>query len=355
MSRSARERSSSGRSLSGRSPSGRSSSGRSPSGRSPYRILSLDGGGLRGIITAILLERLEAACPGFLSSIDLFVGTSTGGILALALAAGFPPDRIITLYEEQGDVIFSKTWGRKLTSLGKLVGAEYDNENLRDILNTTFGETMSGKRRLGDLEKRVAIPAFRLDSKHRQKADDSRTWAPKIFHNYEGFGSDSREFVADVALYTSSAPTYFPSAEGYIDGGVVANNPSMVAVAQALDSRCQLPPEEPRDLEDLVLLSVGTGASRTYLRGDRLDWGLGQWARPLLDILIDGVSEVADFQCHQLLGARYERLQVLFGQDEKLPMDDYRNLSLLITYGRIAKIDATVAWIKSQEQSPGSM
>ena len=305
----------------------------------PYRILSLDGGGIRGIITAILLERLEAACPGYLASVDLFVGTSTGGILALALAAGFPPSKIINLYEENADVIFKKDFFRRVVSLGKLVGAEYDNLNLHNQLTKLFGGL-----RLADLEKRVAIPTFLLDTKDKYP---SRGYAPKIFHNYPGIGSDGDAFVTDVALYTTAAPTYFPTVDGYIDGGVVANNPSMVALAQALDMRCQIPSEPGRELSDLVMLSIGTGTNLTYISGDRLDWGVAEWARPLLEILMDGVAEIADFQCRQLLGDKFQRLQVVFGQNEKLALDGIDDLSHMITYGRVAPIEDTANWIRA--------
>jgi len=308
--------------------------------RKPYRILSLDGGGLRGIITAILLERLEISCPGFLASVDLFVGTSTGGILALALAAGMPPSTLVDLYETKGAKIFRKSVGRELRSLGKLVGAEYDNRNLHEILNQTFGS-----KRLADLDRKVAIPAFRLDTKDRYADGEERCWRPKIFHNYEGFDSDENELVADVALYTASAPTYFPASDGFIDGGVVANNPSMVAVAQALDFRCQPLDVVPRQLGDLVLLSVGTGVSLTYVKGDRLDWGVAQWARPLINILMDGVSEVADFQCRQILGERYERLQTVFKQDDKVPMDGVAKIPSMIEYANATPTEGTVGWL----------
>jgi hypothetical protein len=303
--------------------------------------LSLDGGGLRGIITAILLDRLETSCPGFLASVDLFVGTSTGGILALALAAGLPPATLVELYENQGAKIFQKSIGRDLLSLGNLVGAEYDNRNLRKILKHTFGS-----RLLAELNRKVAIPAFKLDTKDRYADGEERGWRPKIFHNYEGYGSDENELVADVALYTSSAPTYFPTSDSFIDGGVVANNPSMVAVAQALDVRCQpSDPLPPRQLKDLVLLSVGTGMSLTYLKGDRLDWGVVQWARPLLNILMDGVADIADFQCCQILGERYERLQTIFMQDDKLPLDGVKKLSSMISYAKATQTAGTVNWI----------
>ena len=115
------------------------------------------------------------------------------------------------------------------------------------------------------------------------------------------------ERVVDVALRTSAAPTYFPAYQGYVDGGVVANNPSMAAVAQALDGRAA-----GRPLTDLVLLSIGAGTEPKFIKGRKVDWGWGQWARPLISMMISGVMGVADFQCRQLLGDRYFRLDHVF-------------------------------------------
>src|SRR5579859_1850699 len=96
----------------------------------PYHILTLDGGGIRGLLTTILLERLEAAVPGFLAKIDLYAGTSTGGILALGLASGITPTAARGLYEAQGPEVFAVTVLDNVRDLGKGMGAEYGNANL---------------------------------------------------------------------------------------------------------------------------------------------------------------------------------------------------------------------------------
>lgn len=104
-----------------------------------YKILSLDGGGIRGLLTAILLERLEEAVPGWLDKADLLAGTSTGGIIALGLAHGLTPRELRGLYEKRGKKIFNDSWIDDLTDVGKVIGADYDNKNLTKELKGIFG------------------------------------------------------------------------------------------------------------------------------------------------------------------------------------------------------------------------
>ena len=95
---------------------------------SPFRIVSLDGGGIRGVLTAALLERLDSLQPGFLAQVDLYAGTSTGGILALALASGMSPTEARTLYERLGDDVFKDSLWDNLKDLGQITGAHYSNQ-----------------------------------------------------------------------------------------------------------------------------------------------------------------------------------------------------------------------------------
>lgn len=126
-----------------------------------YRILCLDGGGLRGLITARLLARLNAhpQVAGWLSTVDLFAGTSTGGILALGLACGKTPEEICTVYKERGGVIFDDSIWDNLRDLGKTVGADYSSKGLKAELKAVFGDL-----KLRDIPRKVAIPTFDLDN-----------------------------------------------------------------------------------------------------------------------------------------------------------------------------------------------
>lgn len=308
-----------------------------------YRILSLDGGGLRGLISARLLQRLndEPAIAGWLDSVDLFAGTSTGGILALGLADGRPPEEIVSLYKDRGKKIFKDDLWDDFRDLGRTVGAEYSHKGLEKELKNIFEN-----KTLADLPKRVAIPTFDLDNK--SPIPEKRSWKPKIFHNFTGDDSDGVERAADVALYTSLAPTFFPSVDGYIDGGVFANNPSIVAISQVISHKNT--PLERADLNEIVLLSVGTGVSLKYINGKKLDWGYAQWAKPLLNILMDGVAGVSDYQAQQLLGDRYRRLQIIFKPNESIPLDAVDKVEEMDDIASNFELSGVVDWIKSKWQ-----
>ena len=303
-----------------------------------HRILSLDGGGLRGLITARILQRLndDPKIKGWLDDADLFAGTSTGGILALGLAAGKTPQDICDLYINAGPRIFDDSIWDDIRDLGKTIGADYSNKVLKKELRNIFGDL-----KLGDLKKKVTIPTFDLDN---EAVDDTkRTWKPKIFHNFPGSDSDAESLAADVALYTSAAPTYFPVADGYIDGGVFANNPSLVAIAQAISQSNAK--SERAQIYEIVLLSLGTGVSLSYIKGNNLDWGYAQWVKPLLNILSDGVAGIADYQARQILGERYQRLQVIFAPDESIPMDAVKKIPRMNEIGYTCDISKARDWI----------
>ena len=307
-----------------------------------FRILSCDGGGIRGVLTAVLLNRLVTAYPALLhgrpGTITMFAGTSTGGILALGLAAGMTPAQIRDLYVTNGKLIFDASWLHDVVEVGGLSGAKYDNVNLKQILQETFGA-----QKLSDLKPRVLIASFSLDN---QATDPSaRTWSPKFFHNFTGADSDGESLLVDVAMSTSAAPTYFPSYGVFIDGGVIANNPSMAAVVQAMDARNQA--GERATLDGIKLLSLGTGASLQYIAGQDHDWGDAQWIKPILNVMMDGSVGVADFECRQLLGERYCRVEPVFPAGKSFPMDDVSKIVDLMDLANSFDLTSVVAWLNA--------
>ncbi len=301
-----------------------------------YRVLSFDGGGIRGIIPIILLQRLrqEPGLGGLLDNLGLIAGTSTGGLLALAIAKGLDLDVLRELYETKGKAIFDDSWLDDALDLGRIIGAEYNIKPLAHELKQILGHTT-----LGELQQKVLIATFDLDNEDRNPT--KRRWKPKLFHNLPGESNDNAWPAYKVALYTSAAPTYFPSVDGYIDGGVYANNPSMCALAQTQDSRnADRPP-----LADLALLSLGTGTNLTHIQGRDLDWGYAQWAKPLIGLMLDGVAGIADYQCRQLLGARYHRLAPTFPPGKSYAMDDVKRVDEMIEFANQVNLDETIAWL----------
>lgn len=302
-----------------------------------YKVLSIDGGGIRGLITTVLLQRL-AASPGLahlLDDVDLIAGTSTGGLLALAIAHNLSLSEIRDLYVEKGPKIFDDSWLDDLVDLGKLRGADYKIGPLRRELRRLLGDAT-----LGDLSKRVLITTFDLDNEAENASE--RTWKPKLFHNFQGPGNDRAELAYRVGLYTAAAPTYFPSVDGYIDGGVYATNPSMCALAQTQDERYEPTPS----LDDVVLFSMGTGTSLYYIKGRSHDWGYAQWVKPLISLMLDGTAGIAHYQCFQMLHSKYHRLAPVFPEEVSVPMDDIDKIPYMIEFAESVPLDTTIGWLQ---------
>ena len=180
---------------------------------------------------------------------------------------------------------------------------------------------------------------FDLDNEDPRR----RTWKPKLFHNFPGPNSDGAHLARNVALYTSAAPTYFPSVDGYIDGGVYAANPAMCALAQSLDRRYSPTPL----LDEVVLLSLGTGTNLNYIKGAVHNWGYVQWIKPLVSIMLDGTAGIADYQCHQILGDRYHRLAPVFPRGMSIPMDGVDRIPYMTDYAQSLDLSATIDWLKA--------
>jgi len=300
---------------------------------STYKILSLDGGGIRGLITSIMLERLEERIPGFLSQVDLIAGTSTGGLLALGLAYGISPTQARSMYEDKGHTVFKDSFVGNILDAGNLIGASYPIGPLRDELMLQFGE-----RRLNELSKKVLISSFDLDN-NPQNPEITRNWKAKFFHNYPGSDSDGEQTVVDVAIRTANAPSYFPIYQGYIDGGVIANNPSMCALAQALH-----PPTGGQELAKIALLSLGTGHNPHYLPIQYGDWGALHWATKIITLVMEGSAGLADYQCKQLLGQHYLRLNPILPYP--ISMDQVDEIPKMVEIANEINLDDAETWIR---------
>lgn len=302
-----------------------------------YRILSLDGGGIRGLISTIVLMRLsrEKGLGGWLERAQLLAGTSTGALIALALARGLALEEILALYHDKAGAIFDDSWLDNVKDAGTLLGAQYRSEGLQRELRRLFGGA-----RLRDLKKRVLVTAFDLDNQDPSPA--RRRWKPKLFHNFPGSDSDGAMRVWKVGLYTCAAPTYFPTVDGYVDGGVFANNPSMCALAQSQDARIG----RTAPLEDVVLLSLGTGSSLIYVKGARHDWGYAQWAQALLGMMFDGTIGIADFQCRQMLGRHYHRVAPSFAPGKAFDLDSVDRIAEMVAFANQVDLAPAAKWLR---------
>ncbi len=277
-------------------------------------ILSIDGGGIRGVIPATILQHIEQRLGASIAStFDLVAGTSTGGILSLGLTATIPgrdqplsAAELAAFYRDKGGSIFRDHWWRPLTDLGR---PEFDADGLVAALRDTFGDA-----RLSETRAHVLIPAYDLRGIDLSRNPFQIIGGTPVFFSSDKAQADPRFdfYVRDIARATSAAPTYFPSFRlapiGYsgtaetdewlepIDGGVFANNPAMCAYTEALGLfRSEQAPGE----NSYVILSLGTGELTLNLNLDSaVHWGKVQWIQPLIDIMMDGASGTVH---HQLL------------------------------------------------------
>ena len=287
------------------------------------------GGGIGGILTVRVLQRLLELNPNYIKNTDFFAGTSTGGLIALCLAMGKGLDEIYDLYDKNGPIIFDPT---TLGARG-IICSRYDNTKYKALLDKVFGKT-----KIGDLGKFVLIPTFDCYGD-----GNPRRWKAKFFTNWNSNDPDNNEYLVDVAIRTSAAPTYFPSYGTYIDGGVVVNNPSMCAISQVL-SNITDDDERTDTLNKIRLLSIGTGAMANHIDDVNTNHGI-RWLPDLISILLDGIVDVPDYQTKTLLGGRYLRINPIV---EKLPdIDDWRNRQDYVKVADDIDMIPNVKWLNN--------
>jgi patatin-like phospholipase/acyl hydrolase len=215
-----------------------------------------------------------------------------------------------------------------------LFGSRYTDKGIRKVAETLFGN-----RTLGDLDRKVLIPAFDLN---HYKMNGQRRWTPKFFHNF-GESPDLVVRAADVARYTSAAPTYFPIADGYIDGGVVCNNPSIPAISRVLDSRTGVPGVT---LDDIVVLSLGTGRAQSYIDSLNGKWGKIQWSDRFIEMMMDGANDASHKECQRLLGPRYIRIDPTLSAN--IPLDGHDRLDEIMRISDEISLNPAISWAKLQ-------
>jgi patatin-like phospholipase/acyl hydrolase len=261
------------------------------------RILAIDGGGIRGIIPALVLCEVEKRTGKRTAQLfDLVAGTSTGGILACALTrpGALAADELVGLYAEEGPRIFHRDLVKRVLSVDGWIGERYDDDGLNAALERYLGGAY-----LREATTPVMVTAYDI---HGRFAFFFRSSRAKRDPTYD-FP------LWQVARSTAAAPTYFEPWEAtdvagartypLIDGGIYANNPAMCALAELGHERVDL------------VASLGTGSQiRPYEYSKVRRWGQLAWARPLLDMVFDGLSDTVDFQVAGLLAAGgYVRLQ----------------------------------------------
>jgi len=276
------------------------------------KVLSIDGGGIRGIIPAILLAEIEKRTGKPISNLfHLIAGTSTGGILALGLVK---PDKyarpqysarqLIDFYEQEGSKIFSRTLWHRISSLDSLIAEKYTSKGVEEVLKKYF-DNITISKALTD----IIITSYETERR-----------IPWFFksRDMKKFKKGNQDFLMwQVARATSAAPTYFQPTKvdinldkglySFVDGGMFSSNPAMCAYSEAASIY--------GSGAEYMVVSLGTGEyTRPLLYKNIKKWGLAKWAQPILGVVFDGVNDTVDYQLRQLLSPlngvqRYYRFQ----------------------------------------------
>jgi predicted acylesterase/phospholipase RssA len=247
------------------------------------KALAIDGGGIRGLIPALVLAEIEHRTGRRIATmVDLIAGTSTGALIACALGRPnpMPAAQLADIYTRDGPKIFHRSTLRTITTVDGYVHVRYDDAPLVASLRAHLGDG-----RLTQATTKLLITTYDLQARAALLLRSDR---------------DDVSFV-DAAHASSAAPTYFPplrlGRRTLVDGGVAAVNPALYAYAEA-GGRPSL------------LLSLGTGSLTRPLPYAKVkDWGRLQWAEPILDVVFDGGADAVDTELERLIGGAYIRLQ----------------------------------------------
>ena len=253
----------------------------------PFKILSIDGGGIKGLYSSTVLEHLERKYNCSLSDhFDLICGTSTGGLIALCLSLKIPASEISKIYIDKGHIIFPKR--SKFISIIKqsIWKGKFSDVPFKQVLQNVFKD-----KKLAESNNLLCIPSYSYT--------DARPWIFKYDHKEGALDRDNKALYVDVALATSAAPTYFPLAEipyydhkQFVDGGVWANNPSLVGLIEALTYFVG----DGKAFDSIEILSVSslsnTGGKPTGCKRER---SFIQWRNDLFETSLVGQSNFTHY------------------------------------------------------------
>lgn len=330
-----------------------------PIGKKPkrFKILSLDGGGIRGLASAYMLLEIEKQLeengePPIREYFDMISGTSTGSILAAGIALGYPIKELIDIYENRGLEIFPYQklfhWKRlKLLFKYGISAPKFSNEGLINLLKKEkrfqkqeedgtyrYITLQEVGKEVGKDEKKPIVLILAFDTIYRNTT----------FFTNDSLAAKNKRWFNNIPLWeicvsSASAPTFFPAYElkyreqdkedwtfPHVDGGVTANNPSLCAIARAIKLG--------HKLEDISLLSIGTGENKKPLIFNKIvRWGLIEWGLRISDVFMEGQAEVQSRICTELMGGaasrRYLRLQFELNDVFGTPTNDLAQAPIL--------------------------
>jgi patatin-like phospholipase/acyl hydrolase len=328
----------------------------------PMRILSVDGGGIRGLIPASVLVEVESMLQAeagpdarLADHFDLMAGTSTGGLITGLLllpegaAAGdiaadprpaLGAQDVVDFYLDKADLLFRRSRWDRIRRWGALTDERYGNDGFEQAMVDMLGprRVLADDVRVSQLLRPTVIPTY-----------NATTSRPYFFKQHRAGESDGLDFaVRDMARATAAAPTYFEPVQiastmgdlgTCLDGGLFANNPALCAYTEAHSTFNH-------SIDDIAILSIGTGTNPPSYTHDQIkDWGIGSWARPMIDIMLVGSERTVDHHLDQLFGSQevpgstpYLRLQADLAEahPDTALMDniDPENLDRLVAIGK---------------------
>ncbi|MDU2147838.1 MAG: patatin-like phospholipase family protein [Paeniclostridium sordellii] len=290
-----------------------------------FNILAFDGGGIRGAISISILNMIQEHYPSILDKMSLIGGTSTGSFIAIGIAYGLTPKEILNIYTgDGGKQVFGKN------SPG-IIMSKYETDDLRNLLLTIFPKDL----RLKDLSKFVVIPAFYL-------GENGDKWEPIFYNNLPGSDNENSR-VIDVMLASSAAPLYFPIYNNHVDGGIIANDPSLVCLIHALD--CGLA----KSISNIKLISIGTGDLNKKISIEKSNWGAIDWiinkevSYPIINLILESNSKFSQYCIKKILDENYIRINPSI--EKNISLDDIKFIKELVKIGESYSIEKELEWI----------
>ncbi len=284
-----------------------------------FRILSLDGGGIKGTFTASVLNELEESTgKRVVDHFDLIAGTSTGGLIALALGLGMPAKQILEFYMNRGPEIFhDKGRGGILRTMRHAIRPKYSQQHLQQTLTELF----QGKY-LGESSCRLVIPSY-----------DCNAGKVRLFKtaHHSRFNQDHRMMACSVAMATAAAPTYFPAfsafdGQAYLDGGIWANCPIVIGLQEAAFVLGNSP-------FDLDVLSIGTTSAPHDVSWAKQSGGFLTWNTDLVNVQMRAQIEGALAQAQVMTGKRVMRIDAVV-RPSRFTLDDSTQVESLRGLGK---------------------
>lgn len=272
--------------------------------------MSIDGGGVKGLITAEVIKILEKHRPGFINKFECFTGSSSGAIMSALYAAEHSPDKAFDIFKNNMDFIFSIHWKKRLKTMNGILSPLYEKENLQKVCSNITQDLT-----LNELQKDLLIWSYDLVNQQ-----------PYLYMNCSNLNKNYTKMkysfptqyigYLDNAVYSSClAPTYFTSDSGLTDGGIFANNPATISFTTLFKQDKNL-------LDNSCMLSIGYNDSPDKLK---VDGGTITWLQAARTLMHTNMTQ-GKYNLENILGNKFFRIEI----NTKVGMDSIKEKDKLI-------------------------